>query len=173
MWRNYFTVAWRNLVRGKVYAIINISGLAIGMTVAVLIGCWIWDELSYDMSHANYKTTALVGIQADRAGQRYTWFGTPIVMADELRRTYGRDFQRVGLTSFVGAPSTLAVGDDKFSEPGAFLDTSAAEILGLKMRKGSIASLRDIHTMLLSVTTAQRLFGETDPIGRVVKMGSS
>lgn len=173
MWRNYLTVAWRNLVRGKVYAIINISGLAIGMTVAVLIGCWIWDELSYNMGHANYKMTAMVGIQAERGNQRYTEFGTPIPLADELKRAYGRDFERVGLTSFVGAPSTLAVGEDKFSEPGAFLDTSAAEILGLKMRRGGIASLTDLHTILLSVTTARRLFGEADPVGKIVKMNNS
>ena len=174
MWRNYFTVAWRNLVRGKVYSIINISGLAIGMTVAVLIGCWIWDELSFDTAHANYKTTALVGIQgSDKNGRKWTQMGTPIPLAEELRTAYGNDFARVGLCSFIGGPSTLAAGEGKYSEPGAFLEPAAAEILALKMRRGGIASLKDPHTILLSTTTAQKMFGAVDPIGQIVRMNNS
>ena len=173
MWKNYFTVAWRNLVRGKLYSIINISGLAIGMAVAVLIGCWIWDELSFNTTHANYHRTALVGTQGSRNGERWTNLGIPIPLAGELRATHGSDFERIGLCSFVGGASTLAAGTDKFSESGAFLEPQAAEILGLKMRKGSIASLKDPHSMLLSAHTAQKIFGAADPIGRMVKMNNS
>ena len=173
MWKNYFTIAWRNLVRGRMYSVINISGLAIGMTVAVLIGCWIWDELSFNTAHANYKTTALVGTQVSKLGNRYTDLGSPIPLAQELRTTHGGDFERIGLTSFVGAPSTLANGDDKFSESGAFLEPQAAEILGLNMRKGTIANLKDPHTILLSAQTAKKIFGAADPMGRMIKMNNS
>jgi len=48
MIQNYFKIAWRNLKRNKVYSTINIFGLAIGMAVALLIGLWIWDEISFD-----------------------------------------------------------------------------------------------------------------------------
>lgn len=174
MWKNFFIVAWRNLVRGKVYAIINVSGLAIGMTVAILIGCWIWDELAFDTAHANYKTTALVAIQgSDKNGRRWTQMGTPIPLADELRTTHGRDFAHVGLCSFIGGPSTLSTGEGKFSEPGAFLEPQAAEILALPMQKGSMASLKDPHTILLSATTAEKMFGAADPVGRIVRMNNS
>ena len=60
MFKNYFKTAWRNLVKNKVYSIINILGLAAGMAVAMLIGLWIWDEVTYDQYHANHKQLAQV-----------------------------------------------------------------------------------------------------------------
>src|SRR5690606_13764639 len=54
MFQSYFKIGYRNLFRNKGYSSINIGGLAIGMAVAVLIGLWIHDELSFDKYHANY-----------------------------------------------------------------------------------------------------------------------
>src|SRR5689334_3352752 len=56
MYKSYIKIAWRNLFRNKGYSIINIGGLAIGMVVAMLIGLWIYDELSYNKYHKNYNT---------------------------------------------------------------------------------------------------------------------
>lgn len=47
MWKNYLTIAWRNLIKNKGYALINIIGLALGMTIAMLIGLWVYDESSF------------------------------------------------------------------------------------------------------------------------------
>ena len=47
MLRNYVKIAWRNLVKHKGYSFINIFGLATGMTVAILIGLWVWDEFNF------------------------------------------------------------------------------------------------------------------------------
>ena len=55
MIRNYFKIAWRNLIRNKGYSAINIGGLAVGMAVAILIGLWIYDELSFNKYHKNYN----------------------------------------------------------------------------------------------------------------------
>ncbi|NOS56930.1 MAG: ABC transporter permease, partial [Cyclobacteriaceae bacterium] len=60
MLKNYFKIAFRNLVKQKGYSFINIAGLATGMAVAILIGLWIWDELSYDRYHQNYDRIAQV-----------------------------------------------------------------------------------------------------------------
>jgi len=60
MIKNYLKVAWRNLSRNKVYSFINISGLAAGMAVAILIGLWIYDEVSYNKYHKNYDRIAQV-----------------------------------------------------------------------------------------------------------------
>ena len=54
MLKNYIKIAWRNLLKNRTSSFINISGLAIGMAVAVLIGLWIWDELSYNKNFENY-----------------------------------------------------------------------------------------------------------------------
>jgi hypothetical protein len=60
MIKNYFKIAFRNLIKQKGYSFINIAGLATGMAVAISIGLWIWDELSYDKYHKNYNRIAQV-----------------------------------------------------------------------------------------------------------------
>jgi len=57
---NYFKIAWRNLIKSKGYSAINIGGLALGMAVAIMIGLWIWDELSYNKYFNNYDRIAQV-----------------------------------------------------------------------------------------------------------------
>src|SRR3954466_16046023 len=53
MFKNYFTVAWRNLSRNKIYSFINIGGLSIGLACSMLIILYVKDEVSYDRFHAN------------------------------------------------------------------------------------------------------------------------
>ena len=60
MLRNYFIIAWRNLQRNKINSFINIAGLSVGMAVAILIGLWVWDELSYNKGFENYARLARV-----------------------------------------------------------------------------------------------------------------
>ena len=55
MFKSYFKIGWRNLLSNKSYSLINISGLALGMAVAILIGVWVFDELSFNKSFRNYN----------------------------------------------------------------------------------------------------------------------
>jgi len=55
MYRNYFKVGWRNLSKNKGYSFINIGGLAVGMAVAILIGLWVYDELSFNKKFENHE----------------------------------------------------------------------------------------------------------------------
>src|SRR5690606_21132261 len=60
MYKRYFKIGWRNLLRNKGYSAINIGGLALGMAVAMLIGLWVQDELSFNKYHQNYETIGQV-----------------------------------------------------------------------------------------------------------------
>jgi putative ABC transport system permease protein len=60
MLSNYLTIAWRLLRKSKLYTFINIIGLAAGMAVAILIGIWVWDEVSFDTYHLNHARLASV-----------------------------------------------------------------------------------------------------------------
>ena len=55
MFKNYFKIAYRNLMRNKVSSVINIGGLTVGIVVAIIIGLWIYDELSFNKYHNNYS----------------------------------------------------------------------------------------------------------------------
>ena len=69
MIKNYFKVALPNLVKNKVYSFINIFGLAVGMSIAMLIGLWVWDELSFNQYHQNYGRIAQVMIKETDEGK--------------------------------------------------------------------------------------------------------
>ena len=60
MFKNYLKIAWRNLIKNKIYSVINILGLATGMAVALLIALWIWDEVTFNDYHTNHKHLAQV-----------------------------------------------------------------------------------------------------------------
>ncbi len=60
MLKNYFKIAWRNLLKSKAYSAINILGLSIGMAVALLIALWIWDELTFNHYHKTHTSLAQV-----------------------------------------------------------------------------------------------------------------
>jgi putative ABC transport system permease protein len=85
MLRNYFKIAFRNLVKQKGYSFINIFGLATGMAVAMLIGLWVYDELSYNQSHQNYDRIAKVMQNQTFNGTVETWNSQAMQLAPELR----------------------------------------------------------------------------------------
>ena len=95
MFKNYLKIAWRNLIKSKGYSAINISGLAIGMAVAILIGLWIYDELSFDKYHKNYSRIVQVMQNQNFNGVTETQSAVPAVLGEEIRRLYGSDFKYV------------------------------------------------------------------------------
>src|SRR5678809_848590 len=99
MFRNYFKTAWRSLLKNKVSSFINISGLAAGMAVAMLIGLWIGDELSFNKSFKNYGRIAQVMTNSKYNGGIGTDYNTAPPYGDELRNNFGTDFKHVLMTS--------------------------------------------------------------------------
>lgn len=78
MLQNYLKIAWRNLAKNSVFSAINIVGLSVGMTTAVLISLWVWDELSYDKYHQNYERIARVMQHQTSNGTTNTSIATPL-----------------------------------------------------------------------------------------------
>ena len=73
-------IAIRNLTKNKTSSFINIGGLAVGMAVAMLIGLWIWDELSYNKNYDNYDRIGMVMFSETRDGETSVSNTTPIPM---------------------------------------------------------------------------------------------
>ncbi len=171
MIQNYLKIALRALLRNKVYSFINIAGLATGMAVAILIGLWIYDETSYDKYHQNYDRIAQVM-------QSQTWNGVigsqtamPLPLAPELRAKYSGDFKNVVLSSWT-FEHILAVGDRKFTKTGNYVEPKFPEMFTFKMLKGSQKGLKDPYSILISESVATALFGDTDPINKIVKVNN-
>ncbi|HWB27745.1 MAG TPA: ABC transporter permease [Chitinophagaceae bacterium] len=169
MLKNYITIAWRNLVKNKAYSLINITGLAAGMAIAMLIGLWIWNETSFDRYFKNYDRIAQVMQNETYNGKISTGKGVDMPLAAELRRTYGENFKYVVASSW-SMNSLVSAGEKKLSTQGNYMETGAPAMLGLKMVAGSYGAFGTHATVLLSQSTAKALFGNEDPIGKVVKI---
>lgn len=169
MLSNYFKVAWRSLVKNKGYSFINIAGLATGMAVAMLIGLWVYDELSFDKYHQNYNQIAQVMYRETVNGKVVTGGFTPIALGEELRRSYSGDFSRVVLSSW-SREHILAYGDKKVTRLGNYLEPQAPEMLALDMVRGSQAGLNEPASILLAESVAQALFGSSNPMGKIIKI---
>jgi len=169
MIKNYFKTAWRNLGRSKMHSFINIAGLSVGMAVAMLIGLWIWDELSFDKYHRNYDHIAQVIEQNTNNGIINTSTAVPLPLAPALRKNYGSDFKHIVMASWTD-PHILAAGDKKISYPGDFMGTEGPEMFTLHMLKGSRNGLKDPSSMLISASVATALFGTAEPVGKLIKL---
>jgi putative ABC transport system permease protein len=169
MIKNYFKIAWRSLLKNKVFSLINICGLAAGMAVVILIGLWIYDELSFNKYHKNYNRIAQVKQNQNFNGKIETWPGMPLPLGNELRNSYGNNFKYVVMSSWPEA-HFLAVGNNSIPKSGNFMEKDGAELLSLKMLKGSRKALYEPSSILLSASTAKVFFGNEDPMEKEVKI---
>lgn len=172
MIKNYFKIAWRNLIKNKFFSFINIGGLAAGMAVALLISLWIWDELSFNKYHKNYDRIAQVMQHQNFNGEIHSDKAIPLPLATSLHNTYGNDFKYLVLSSWTN-PHILSFNGKSISQPGNFMGPDAPNLLTLKMIKGSGAGLLDPFSVLLSASVSNIIFGDADPIGQIIKLDTT
>src|SRR6185312_8568291 len=140
MIKNYLKVAWRNLTRNKASSFINIGGLAVGMAVAMMIGLWIWDELSFNKYHQNYDRIVEVMQREKHLGNVTVWDHMPYRLISELKTNYRGDFKHIVIATEANN-SYLSQGENKIEQAGRYIDAAAPEMLTLKMLRGSWAAL--------------------------------
>jgi putative ABC transport system permease protein len=172
MFRNYFKIAFRNLAKNKGYTFINIAGLATGMAVALLIGLWVWDELTYNRYHKNYDRLAQVWQHNNYNGVKQSQVSNPYVMAEEIRNNFGSDFKYV-IQSTWNFGRILTVGDKKFNKSGMYWESEVIDMFSIKLLKGDPASaMKDPYSILLSESVAKTFFGEADPMGQTMRINN-
>lgn len=169
MIRNFLKIAWRNLLKTKGYSSINIIGLATGMAVALLIGLWIWDELSFNKYHKNYDKIAQLMTTQTFNDETGTGSAVSIAMGMELRNKHTSDFKYVTLASW-NFEHILAVGEKKLTHSGMWAQPEFPLLLSLKMVKGSVQAFKDPSSILLTQSLAKALFGDADPIDKTVRL---
>jgi len=168
MFRHYLKIAYRNLTRNKGYSFINIGGLSVGMAVAILIGLWMYDELSFDKSFENHDRIAQVMQHITQNDTKVTQSVNPYLLAQEIRTHCGDDFKYV-LQSAQTRP-LLAYGDKKFSKEGRYFEPQVTDMLSLNMLSGTRAGLAEPHSILLSRSVADAYFGGENPLDKTLKM---
>src|SRR5882757_11168671 len=157
MFKNYLKIAWRNLTKNKVYSGINVLGLATGMAVAMLIGLWIWDEVTYDRSFTNHQQLAEVMVTTiDDNGILSTAPNVCRPIAGELRSKYGSDFKNVAMATW-SWEHALTVGDKIISAHGPWVEDKFPMMFSLNMEKGNINALNDPSAIIINASMAKTL----------------
>ena len=172
MFKNNLKFTLRYLAKNKFHSFINIAGLSVGIAVTMLIGLWIWDELSYDRYHGNYERIAQVWQFQTFNGHINAGKTVPMPLGDELRSSYRSDFRYVVLSSWNWG-HILAVGERMITQSGSFMEPDAPDLFTLTMLRGAKAGLKDPSSLFLSRSTAKALFGDEDPIGKIVRIDNN
>lgn len=166
---NHLKVALRKLRKNRASSFINITGLAVGMAVAMLIGLWVWSELTFDQNFANYPRIAQVLQNGTYEGEVGTQVEVPPPLGPELRNSYGADFKYVVMATDV-RPQILSFEDKKLTQSGATFSAEIAKMLSLNMLYGQRNGLKDPSSIFLSESLAKVYFGTAEPLGKVMEI---
>jgi len=167
MFRNYFKTAWRSLRKNRLSSFINIGGLSVGMAVAMLIGCWIYNEWSFDRQFDNYSRIAQVWEMFP--GKHGAQAMLPEPVAGELKAKFGDNFKQVFESSRL-QEHVFAAGEKKLIRSGSFMEPVGLDVLTVPMLQGSHSALNDPHSIILSAGMAEALFAGADPVGKMLNM---
>ncbi len=168
MFKNYFKTAWRNLVNNKAYSALNILGLATGMGVALIIGLWVYYQYSYDKFLPDYKQVYQVRRNFYGNGDTMNYGGTSLKLATILR-TQIPEIQYVAETDGFSMHG-LKVSDKKFYIKGGQVESDFLKMFQYKLLQGNANDvLNNPYSIVLTQSTAKALFGNEDPINKVVR----
>ena len=170
MIRNFLLTAYRNFTRNKIYTFINILGLAIGMSVCIMLLLWVQNELSYDKFHENKdQIYSLIqeGIWND--GETYGNRTIPYRLAPLMHEIYPEVKNHVRLRTYQSM--MMQIDDKTFYENNMLLTEPALfEMFSFELVKGDLeTAFKDIHNLILTEETARKYFGNQDPIGKVIR----
>ena len=169
MLKNFFKIAFRNLWRNKGFSAINIFGLAIGMASATLILLWIQNEVSYDRFHKNKDTLYEVWGRVTFNTDLNCWNTTPKILGPTLQH----DFPEIENTTRVnwGNNFLFSLNDKRLTAAGTCVDPAFLTMFSFPLIKGDVHSaLADIYSITITASFAKRLFGNEEPIGKIVKI---
>jgi putative ABC transport system permease protein len=177
MFQNYFLLAWRHLGKNRGYTFVNIAGLSIGMAIALIIGLWIKDETTFDHYAPNHSRLAAgwLNMRLNNATKKEEFFTGQVVMmplGNTLSTKYKDLFSRVAL-SFGSGNRLFNYGEKTVSGSSNRAQSDLPGMFGFRMINGNADATKDPSTIIISKSLATALFGNSDPMGKTVKVDNA
>lgn len=174
MWSNYFKVSARVMLRNKTFSAINISGLVLGMTGALLLFLWILHERSYDQFHGEKDRIYIAWNRATENGQVNCSQITPRVLAPTLEKEFASVDKTASYANW-GATHLFSAGEKKLIKTtGVFTDANLFDILSFPLIKGNVSTVFDEPaSIVLTEEFATDLFGDREALGETLTIEQS
>ena len=172
MFKNYFKIAWRNLSRNKLYSIINITGLSIGIACCILIFLFVQRELSYDKYNVNanriYRLTEILHMPKEDNARAVT--SPP--MAPALRANFPEVEKAVRINS---SSRTLSKGEKTFPDTRIiYADSEFFDIFTFPAIYGNTKhAITEPYSIVLTESTAKKYFGDAQPVGKTMQLSDT
>ncbi|MGB7528178.1 ABC transporter permease [Sphingobacterium cellulitidis] len=171
MLKNYLKIAWRNLLKNKGFTAINIVGLAIGMAGALMILLWLQNMLTMDRYHEKSDRLYIMSNRDEHQGSKFAWVYTPKILGPSMKEefpdieTYSRySGENYFLTTYQ---------DKKLKTKLSFVDPGFFNMFSFPIEKGEKTNLlNDPKSIVITAKKAKDLFGDDDPIGKIIKIDS-
>ncbi|MBJ7879847.1 ABC transporter permease [Gelidibacter salicanalis] len=177
MIRNYFKIAWRNLRKNKLYAVISIIGLTIGLTVGVLIMIWIQDEMSYDKIFKDAEQIYRVNVDGKMGDNSFYAGYTPPPAGAALVDNFPEveSYTRIYRPNTDVLESKTDDGKHFFNEPEIYaVDPNFLEILTYPLAQGDPKTcLQETNSIVITPQIAQKYFGSNNPMGKILYYGKN
>ncbi|WP_298345018.1 ABC transporter permease [uncultured Algibacter sp.] len=165
MIKNYFKIAFRNLLKHKGFTALNISGLAIGMTAGFLVLMYVGFELSYDKMHSKANSIYRVVADIKTPSETINANKAAWAVAPNLEKEFPEVLKATRITNF----NLVVVRDDKknIEENVIAVDSAFLDIFDFKLIKGEKKTLfKNPHNLVISEEIAEKYFGDVDPVGK-------
>jgi len=169
MIKNFFLIAVRNIARHKVFTLINVTGLAVGLAASLLILLWVQDEFSFEKFNVNAINIYRVEEDQFYSGARYHVTVTPMPSGPVWKEKIPEIKEQVRINPWL--PRVLFRYDDKsfFESAVASVDSNLLKVFTLPLSMGDPhTALNSPHSIILTKKLAAKYFGNINPVGKTI-----
>jgi len=173
MIKNLLKIAIRHIRKHPGYSILNVLGLALGISSALFLIIYVSDEVSYDRYHENADRIYRVSSKITETDDQFTWNVAQIPMGPQVVQDYP---EVQSFVRFINMPRALYKFEDKeyIEENFYYADSTLFDIFTYKVIRGEVKSaVSDPKKIVLTETAAGRYFGSADPIGKTLTAGDN
>jgi len=170
MIKNYLKIAFRNLKRHKLFSFINIFGLALSMSICLLVLIHLKDQLSYDKFHPHPdRTYRIITELSNKQGNTFRFASSPLPLAATLSGKYDFIEQTTRMYT-IGAAKAIA-NKKEINIKRVFTEPSFFNLFGFTLKDGSSqTALTEPNTIVLSRSTAEKFFGNENAVGQLIEL---
>ncbi len=171
MFKNYIKTALRNIRRNKLYSLLNIVGLSIGIACCLMILLYVQDELSYDRFHAKANRIYRVSTIIDLKDRHMNFASTAHVQGPMFKEEFP-EIENYVRFNYYGSRRVIQYKDRSFTEEKfIWVDNSIFEVFSFKLLKGNPEdALVEPNTVVITEEMAEKYFGKEDPIGKNLRV---